>query len=140
MQKIFSAAQPVIQPVSPSNFTMTAEQLPLKQLLGRLDGPSVCPASMVGMPKTYREAVRMCWALRRVKGMTQQTLAAEAGLYASHVSDFLNCDDKPNRRSLPAESISEFEAVCGNTLISQWLATRARLTVLEELQATKAAA
>jgi len=71
--------------------------------------------------------------------MNKHQLAAEAGLYASHVSDFLNPDDKPSRRSLPAESIAAFEAVCGNSLVSQWLASRAHLTVLEELQASRAA-
>lgn len=102
-------------------------------------GKQAVPRSKVEAAKTYREAVRLCWQIRRVQEMTQGMLADLAGLYASHVSDFLNSDDKPSRRSLPAESISEFEAVCGNTLISQWLASRARLTVLEELQASRAA-
>lgn len=115
-------------------------QLPLPSLMGRLDGPAVAPGHLVSIPKTYREAVRMCWQVRRVKIMTHAQLAAEVGLYPSHVSDYLNADDKPSRRSLPAEAIAAFEAVCGNTLISQWLAARARLTVLEEIQATRAAA
>lgn len=114
-------------------------QLPLPSLVGRLDGPSVAPSHVVSIPQTYREAVRLCWQLRRVKNMTQTVLSAEAGLYASHVSDFLNPDDKPSRRSLPAESIAAFESVCGNSLVSQWLASRAHLTVLEELQASRAA-
>jgi len=56
------------------------------------------------------------------------------------VSDYLSTDDKPSRRSLPAEHIPAFEAFVGNTLISQWIAGKAKLTVLEEMQATKAAA
>lgn len=136
MQKIFGNAQPVSQPVIRANLSIGAPELPL---MGRIDGPCVAPAGLVALANTYREAVRLCWQLRRVKGMTKATLAAEAGLYAPHVSDFLNTDDKPSRRSLPAEHISAFEAICGNTLISQWLASRARLTVLEELQASKAA-
>lgn len=43
-------------------------------------------------------------------------------------------------RSLPAERIAEFEAICGNCFITQWLASRQRLTVLEELQAQRVAA
>lgn len=109
-------------------------------LLGRLDGASTVPHQIVAEASTYRQAVRLAWQLRRVKGMTQQGLAAEAGLYASHVSDYLNRDDKPTRRSLPAESIAQFEATVGNTMVTQWLAAQAHLTVLEEIQATRAAA
>lgn len=116
------------------------EQLALPRLLGRLEGPSVCPSNIVSIPKTYREAVRTAWQLRRVKGMTQQLLAAVADLYPAHVSDYLNGDDKPSRRDLPADKIAAFETAIGNTLVSQWLANRSRLTILEELQATREAA
>lgn len=116
------------------------KQIPLPSLMGRLDGPSVAPASLVALATTYRQAVRLCWQLRRVKNMTLAVLAAETGLYASHVSDYMHADDKPSRRNLPAESIAAFETVCGNSLVSQWLASRAHLTVLEEIQATRAAA
>lgn len=115
------------------------EQLGLP-LLGRLEGPATAPAQLVCIAQTYREAVRLAWRLRRIHYATQRQLAAEAGLYAPHVSDYLAQDDKPSRRSLPAEHIPAFEAFVGHTLISQWLAARARLTVLEEIQATKAAA
>lgn len=112
---------------------MEQKQLPL---MGRLDGPSVVPAKYVRLCKTYREAVRACWQLRRVTYMTFAQLAAEANLYHQHVSDYLNSDDKPGRRDLPADKITEFESVVGNTLVSQWLSHRAMLTVLEEMQAT----
>jgi len=115
------------------------EQLALP-LMGRLDSPSTAPASVIAMANTYRQAVRLAWALRRIHYATQRQLAAEAGLYAPHVSDYLNKDDAPKRRSLPAEGIPAFEAFVGNTVVSQWLASKAKLTVLEELQATKAAA
>lgn len=115
------------------------EQLALP-LMGRLDGPSTAPMALVTLANTYREAVRLAWRLRRVHYATQRQLAAEAGLYAPHVSDYLATDDKPTRRSLPAEHIPAFEAFVGNTLVTQWIASKAKLTVLEELQATKAAA
>lgn len=115
------------------------EQTPLP-LLGRLDGPSTAPYALVSMAKTYRQAVRLAWASRRIHYATQRQLAAEAGLYAPHVSDYLAQDDKPSRRSLPAEHIPGFEAFVGNTIITQWIAAQANLTVLEELQATRAAA
>jgi hypothetical protein len=113
------------------------KQLPL---LGRIDGPSVVPSTLLRQVHTYRQAVRLCWRLRRVHYMTQLQLAAEAELYAKHVSDYLHEDDSPKRRSLPAEKIAAFQAVCGNTTITQFLARRDKLTVLEELQASAKAA
>jgi transcriptional regulator with XRE-family HTH domain len=82
----------------------------------------------------------MSWQLRRIKYMTHAQLAAEAGLTRQHVSDYLNHDDKPTRRSLPAEAASRWNCAVGNTLTSQWLAWQDRLTVLEEMQATRAVA
>lgn len=109
-------------------------------LLGRIDGPAVAPTQYVQLCKTYREAVRMCWALRRVHHMTQRQLACEAGLRPQLISDYLNADDGDQRRDLPADRIACFEGVAGNTLITQWVASRVALTVLEEMQATRAAA
>lgn len=112
---------------------MTQLQLPL---LGRLDAPSVVPDANVKACETYRDAVRLCWALRRVRAMTSLTLAEAAGFPANHRSDYLSDDD--SKRELPAKYIKAFEAVCGNTAISQWIARGAKLTVLEELQARAA--
>lgn len=109
-------------------------------LLGRLDRPSVAPSQYVLMCKTYREAVRMCWALRRVHHMTLRHLAIEAGIRSQVISDYLHQDDHPHRRDLPAHRIAAFEAVVGNSLVTQWLAAQQDLTVLEEMAATKAAA
>ena len=109
-------------------------------LLGRIDAPSVAPEQWVRMAKTYRQAVRAAWQLRRVHYMSRRQLAAEAALYPQHVTDYLHEDDKPARRDLPAEAIPRFEAAVGNTLVSQWIASHARLTVLEEITATKAVA
>ena len=60
--------------------------------------------------------------------------------YERHIGDYLNGDDKPKRRNLPAQAIADFEAVCGNTFITQWLASRHHFTLLEEMQAERAAA
>ena len=106
-------------------------------LLGRLDGPSVAAAEVVATAKTYRDACRLCWQLRRVKGMTKRTAAEVAGLYVSHVSEYLSDDD--SKREMPAKYIPAFESLVGNTVISQWIASQARLTVLEEMQARRAA-
>lgn len=107
-------------------------------LMGRLDAPSVAPRQWVNYVKTYRHAVRVSWQLKRVHHMTRSQLAAEANLYPQHVTDYLHEDDKPSRRDLPADAIARFETVVGNTLISQWLAAQSKLTVLEEMTATRA--
>ena len=106
-------------------------------LLARLDGPAVVPSAALVFARSYREAVRWCWSMRRAKGLTTSDLAREFGFNRQHCSDYLNADDRPTRRSLPAEQIALFEEVCGNTFITQWLAARQRLTVLEELQAER---
>lgn len=116
---------------------MTQRELPL---MGRLEGPSVAPLELVRQCKTYRDAVRLSWKLRRVHYMTFAQLGAEADLYPQHVSDYLNADDKPKRRDLPADKLPQWNAVVGNTVVTQWLAMRDHLTVLEEMQASKAAA
>lgn len=108
--------------------------------MGRLDGPAVAPTRLVTLSKTYRQAVRMAWQARRVRNATLRHLAAETGIPPQHASDYVNQDGKPTRRSLPAERIASFEAFVGNTLMSKWLAAQSKLTVLEEVQAERAAA
>ena len=135
----FDQLQPVIQQVIPSYLFMEApmEQLELR-LLGRLDAPSVVPHSALTGCKSYREAVRLCWNLRRVRNMTQARLAEEAGLYAPHVTGYLH--DNNRQRDLPGQAVARFESVCGNTAITQWMALQAKLTVMEEIQVERAAA
>jgi hypothetical protein len=99
--------------------------------------PAVVPRSVIAVIHSYREAVRVAWRMRSIWGMTKQLLAAEAGLYASHVTDYLHEDDKPSRRDLPASRIEDFERAVGNRVVSQWLAMRAEFTVLEEIQADR---
>lgn len=109
-------------------------------LVGVIEAPRAVPTAAVLACKTYREAVRACWMRRRVHYMTQRQLAIYAGLRPQLISDYLNADDAPQRRDLPAECIAAFETVCGNTLVSQWVAAQSKLTVLEEMQATRLAA
>ena len=112
------------------------EQIPIR-LLCRLNAPSVVPPGYIQQCKSYRDAVKLCWSLRRIKNMTQARLAEEAGLYAPHVTNYLR--DGKRQRDLPGHAIRPMEWICGNTAISQWIATQARLTVVEEMQALKAA-
>lgn len=106
---------------------------------GVVSGPAFLPADIVAKCKSYREIVRVSWANRRSKGMTQRTLAECIGCYASHVSDYLQTDDKPSRRDLPAERLNEWAATVGNWGIQQWIAQQANLTFMEEVIAARAA-
>ena len=98
----------------------------------------IVPTQVVKGLDSYRHACRMAWKLRAIKGMTRRTLAECAGLYAPHVSDYFSV--KVGKRSLPAEYISAVERVLGNTVISQYQASKSDLTVLEEMQVARRAA
>lgn len=118
------------------------EQLPLR-LLCRLDAPSVVPPDLVARCDSYREAVKLCWQMRRVRTMTKRRLAEEAGLYAPHVTGYIeesNRGAKAKPRDLPGHAVRGFEWACGNTAISQWHSLQAKLTVVEEMQAMRIAA
>ncbi|RZJ12184.1 MAG: hypothetical protein EOP39_04300 [Rubrivivax sp.] len=114
-------------------------QLPLR-LLGRVDAPDTAPRALLQSVQTYRQAVRLCWTLRRAKGLKPTDLGRDFGFTRQHVGDYLNPDDLTTRRDLPAERIADFEAICGNTVITQWLASRQRFTLLEQMQADQNAA
>lgn len=92
----------------------------------------VVPPQVVASIKSYRNACRLAWKIRRTR-LTQRTLAELAGLYPSHVSDYFSVHT--HRRELPAKHIGAVEAVLGVSVISQWVAQQSHLTVLEELQA-----
>lgn len=113
-------------------------------LLGVVEEAKAVPQKDVAKVSSYREAVRMAWAHRRSQRMTRQTLAELTGMYPQHVSDYLAEDDYDRhgkeRRDMPARYIKEFEAVTGNTFVSQWLAHRSGLTVLQGLIAEQRAA
>jgi hypothetical protein len=106
---------------------------------GVVNGPSFLPTDVVSNCTTYREIVRVSWAHRRIKAMTQRTLAERVGCYPSHVSDYLQADDKPSRRDLPAERLNAWAATVGNWGVQQWLARQSKLTIMEEVIAARAA-
>ena len=95
----------------------------------------VVPTKAIMCLKSYRHACRLAWKLRVIRNMTRCTLAQLAGLYASHVSDYLSIHE--NRRELPARHIARVESILGNTVITQYLVQQSQLTVLEEMQANQ---
>lgn len=92
-------------------------------------GPRLVPLDVVASATTYRDAVRLCWQMRLRTSLTRRALAEEAGLYASHVTDYLSAEY--SKRELPAKHIAAMEVACGNRMITQWLAMQAKLTILE---------
>lgn len=136
----FAPSQPVHQPVQGLVLFMEAPMQQLLPLLGRVDAPDAVPRALLASVQSYRQAVRLCWTLRRAKGLKPTDLGRDFGFTRQHVGDYLNPDDLPTRRDLPAERIADFEDVCGNTAITQWLAARQRFTLLEEMQADRNAA
>lgn len=108
------------------------------RLFGRIDGgPAIVPTTYLKAARTYREVVRLCWKLRKSQNLKPVDLG-RLGFIRQHASDYLNPDDAPGRRDLPAERIADFECVCENSAITQWLAARQNLTLLEEMQAERA--
>lgn len=98
----------------------------------------VVPPEVVMTVATYRHACRLAWKLRAVRNLTKRTLAEYTGCYPSHITDYFSVND--TKRELPARHIAAVEHVLGNTVISQWIAQQSKLTVLEEMQATRHAA
>lgn len=95
------------------------------------------PPADISACATYRDAVRLAWACRSNQHLTQRTLAEACGLYAPHVSEYLN-DEPTNRHGkrrldLPAHAIVAFEAVVGNHAVSQYLVRLGAMTLMEEV-------
>lgn len=101
-------------------------------MLAAVQEPQFVDKQLIKQCQTYRDAVRLCWALRRVKGMTQRTVAELADIHTPHISDYL-AERAKTVRNLPADKIEAFESVCGNRAITQWLVRRAGLHLAEEL-------
>ncbi|WP_250481872.1 XRE family transcriptional regulator [Caballeronia sp. NCTM5] len=108
---------------------------------GVSDAPRFLPDELIAQCGSFRDAVWLAWENRTIRGMTKRTLAEVCGLYAPHVTNMVNAkayDSKGKKRAdLPAEKVDEFERVVGNRAISQWLADRAELTILERMIANK---
>lgn len=133
MQPTVTAARPGKQWESGFELGGTLE-LPL---MGRLDGPSIVHPDVVAQFDSYRDAVRYCFMHRRTSGMCRRLIAALAEMPPQHIGEYLSEDT--TKREMPAKYIPAFESVCGNSAVSQWLALQANLTVMEELQARRAA-
>jgi hypothetical protein len=111
----------------------------LSLLGGMVRAPKFLPTDEIAKCETYRQAVRLSWANRRRMAMTKEKLAEELGTYPSHVSDYLNKDDKPTRRNVPPHKLDRWAEITGNWAVHQWLARQVKLTFMEEVLAQRAA-
>jgi hypothetical protein len=96
--------------------TIAQTELPLVALLR---GPDAIRADTLGgfgdlEDTAFTYAVRWAWDHRRIKEMTQARAAELIGIQAPHFSNIL-C----GKKYLPAHKINAFEAVVGNTAVSQ---------------------
>lgn len=108
-------------------------------LMCRHEGPAIVPPFAIENLGSYRDAVRLCWDLRRdVAEGAKSACARHIGAHVSHMSDYLS--DEQCKRDMPAKFIKGFEVWSGNTAISQYIAHLALLTVLEEIQTMRRAA
>ncbi len=103
----------------------------LKLAFGMMKEPQWLDTVIINQAHSYRDAVRICWEHRRIKGMTKRLLAALAGLYAPHVTDYLSKDE--NKRDLPAKHITRFQNICGNRAITQFRMKEEGLTIMERV-------
>lgn len=106
---------------------------------GMLNAPSYLPHEQILACNSYRDAVRLSWASRRIKGMTKTRLCELAELYSSHVTDYLANDDARGRRNLPADKLGVWACVTGNFGVQQWLQVDAERQLLKQLQERTAA-
>ncbi|WP_148311795.1 XRE family transcriptional regulator [Paraburkholderia xenovorans] len=124
--------------------TMNSENKSLPMVGGAVDGPSFVPEEKIALCKTFRDAVRLSWSLRRTRGMSKKTLSELCGFHAPHATDYLHDTDYDaagrKRRSLPPDSIKDFEAVVGNRAITQYMVHQVRLTLMEALLEQRKAA
>ncbi|HDR8950776.1 TPA: XRE family transcriptional regulator [Burkholderia vietnamiensis] len=97
------------------------------------------PPALIDGCKTYRDACRLAWEWRRVKGMTKLTLAEHCDLRACFVTDYFNEEPKDRkgrrRRELPADKIDAVEAELGNNAISQYLNRKKGFRIWDEVKA-----
>lgn len=115
-----------------------AQQLALPLLGGVVQAQRlVVPPAVVMRLKSWRQACRLTWRLRSPR-ITQRTFAELSGCYTSHVSDYFSVHEQ--RRQLPAEKAGAACLVLGNTVLIQYLAQAAQVTLLEEMQAASLAA
>jgi hypothetical protein len=108
--------------------------MPFHQLL---KAPQFAPRSVIDSFGSYRAAVVWCWEHRVNVGAGEkldQAICANAlGMHTPHMSRCVKRESE-SPMNLPPDLIADFEAFCGWRAISQYLASKAQMTWMEEVQ------
>ena len=100
------------------------------------------PPVLVDAFATYRDAVVWCWENRPQRGKNepddQALFARNAGVHAPHMTRFVSKRTKAPMDLRP-DLINEFEAYTGWRGVTQYLAKRSNVTLMEEVIARRAA-
>jgi len=83
--------------------------------LGAIPEPEWLNDHWVARCRNEKDAVALCWAKRRRKGLTVRQAAEELGIPASHLSCILS-----GTKYLPHDFRIRFQQLCGNWAIRQY--------------------
>lgn len=101
-----------------------------------LKQPKFAPQSVVDSFHSYRDAVVWCWENRGNHGagekMDQALCANLLGLHTPHMSRCVNRDAQAPMNLCP-DYLPAFEAFCGWYAVSQYIASKAQMTFMEQV-------
>jgi hypothetical protein len=134
---IFYLVRPAIQPA-------TRLYLPIIKMntqremsfFASLQPPKFAPKSVIDSFASYRDAVIWCWENRVNTGAgekaDQAMYANRAGLQTPKMSRYVKRDSHAPMK-LDPDYLDSFEAFCGWSAVSQFLAKRKQLTFMEQV-------
>jgi hypothetical protein len=106
-----------------------------------LKAPRFAPQSVIAGFGSYRDAVVWSWENRVNVGagekMDQAMCANLLGLHTPHMSRCVNRDSSAPMNLSP-DYLPSFEAFCGWYAVSQYIASRAQMTFMEQVLAERA--
>jgi len=111
----------------------TQREMPFIQAL---KSPQFAPQSVIDGFDSYRDAVIWCWENRVNVGagekMDQAMCANLLSLHTPHMSRCVNRDTNAPMNLSP-DHLPDFEAYCGWYAVSQYLASKAQFTFMEQV-------
>jgi plasmid maintenance system antidote protein VapI len=90
------------------------QQIPLR-ILQEIGEPDFVAEAVMNRIDNEADAISWCWALRRVRGMTQAEAARHLGIPKSHFSNIV-----AGKKYLPHDARILLQRLCGNWVIRQY--------------------
>jgi hypothetical protein len=84
-------------------------------ILGEVQAPEWLDELWVARCRSEADAIALCWAKRRRRGLTVRQAAEEIGLPPSHLSNIIS-----GQKYLPHDFRRKFQELCGNWAIRQY--------------------